>query len=136
MALQIDDDWKRQAQEEKRRLAEESKAREAAAKPPAVAPAAADAAADPRRARALPAADFPSLVSTMITQASYALGDYADGANEPAVDLDGAKFQLDLLAVVEEKTKGNLTPAEQALLDSALYEVRSRWVSVATAMIR
>ena len=55
---------------------------------------------------------------------------------EPVADLDMAKHQIDTLAVLEEKTKGNLTKDEQQSLDSALYELRMRYVSVATQLIR
>ena len=133
MALQIDDDWKKQAQEEKRRLAEQAKAREEAAKP-AIAPAAAAGAV--KAPRELPPADFTSLVQTMLTQAGYYLGEYAGSDGEPVVDLDGARFQMDLLGVLESKVKNNVTEAEQTALDSALYELRSRYVSIATQMIR
>lgn len=133
MALQIDDDWKKQAQEEKRRLAEQAKAREEAAA--AAAPATGRSGGE-RRSRELPPADFTSLVQTMLTQAGYYLGEYAGQDGEPMVDLDGAKFQIDLLEVLEDKAKGNLSQSEQSMLDAALYELRSRYVSIATQMIR
>lgn len=136
MALQVDDDWKRQAQEEKRRLAEEARAKEAAAATPAEGSNRATAAGEGRRRRSLPQPTFAALIQTMLTQASYALGEYAGPDGEPALDLDGARFQLGLLGVIEEKTSGHLTPEEQATLDGALYEIRSRYVSVATATIR
>ncbi|RYG87240.1 DUF1844 domain-containing protein, partial [bacterium] len=66
----------------------------------------------------------------------YALGEYAGPDGEPVVDLDTARFQLGLLSVIEARTKGNLSVDEQAELDGALYELRSRYVSVATSTIR
>ena len=42
-----------------------------------------------------------------------------------------AKHHIDTLAVLEEKTSGNLTDEEKKLLDNALYEVRMRYVQVA-----
>ena len=131
MAIQIDDDWKKQAQEEKRKLAEESRAREEAA-----AKAAPASAGGEKRAREMPPASFVTLISTMLTQAGYYLGEYAGQDGEPMVDLDAAKFQIDLLGVIEEKTKGNLAADEQKVLDGALYELRTRYVSIATQMIR
>lgn len=125
--LQIDDDWKKQAQEEKRRLAEQA----AAEKAPTVAPSR----EEPRQRRAVPAASFETLVSTLVTQALYYLGEMSQEA-EGAADLDLAKHQIDTLAVLEEKTKNNLTADEQRSLDSALYELRMRFVSVATQLIR
>lgn len=123
--LQIDDDWKKQAQEEKRRLA----AQAAAEKAP---PPSHD---EPRQRRAVPVASFETLVSTLVTQALYYLGEMSQDAEQVA-DLDMAKHQIDTLAVLEEKTKGNLTKDEQQSLDSALYELRMRYVSVATQLIR
>jgi Domain of unknown function (DUF1844) len=133
MTLQIDDDWKKQAQEEKRKLAEEAKARDEAARQSA---GARSATPGEKRPRELPPADFSAFVQTMLTQSSYYMGEYAGQDGEPMIDLDGAKFQIDLMGVIEEKTKGNLTPAEQGLLDAALYELRTRYVSLATQMIR
>jgi hypothetical protein len=137
MALQIDDDWKKQAQEEKRKLAEEAKAREEAAAA-AARPAGGSSASQSgsRAARDLPPADFTSLVGAILTQAGYYLGEYTGNDGEPVVDLDGAKYQIDLLGVLEEKVKNNVTPTEQGTLDAALYELRSRFVSIATQMIR
>lgn len=135
MALQVDDDWKKQAQEEKRRLAEQARAREesaAAAKPAA----ASSAAPESRRRRSLPEPSFLALVQTMLTQAHYALGEYAAADGEPMVDLDTARFQLGLLDVLEARTRNNLSVDEQQALDGALYELRSRYVQVATSMIR
>jgi len=146
--LQIDDDWKRQAQEEKRRLAEQQREREQqqqqqAARPPATpAVAATLAPSDPRRAgtssagRDVPEASFENLVQTLAAQAMYYLGEYAGQDGEPMVDLDAAKAQLDTLGLLEVKCKGNLTPPEQAALDGTLYELRMRYVSIATQMIR
>ena len=43
-----------------------------------------------------------------------------------------AKLQIDILGVLEEKTKGNLTEEEQNSLNVALYETRMRYVAVAS----
>ncbi|MFT3786055.1 MAG: DUF1844 domain-containing protein [Tepidisphaeraceae bacterium] len=129
--IQIDDDWKKQAQEEKRRLAEQQKAQASAA--PATAPAAATSG---RKVKSdLPSADFEAIVQQVMTQALYYLGELSED-ERAGVDLDGAKYQIDLLSVLEVKTAGNLTKDEQSLLDSALYDLRSRYVSIATQMIR
>ena len=130
--IHIDNDWKRQAQEEKKRLAEKE------AKPPAIAtPAAPSVAPSPATAarpgaRALPRASFAALVNSMLTQILYYLGDLTARGGEPQINLDMAKHQIDTLGVLEEKTRGNLTEEEKKLLDTALYEVRMRYVSVAS----
>jgi hypothetical protein len=43
-----------------------------------------------------------------------------------------AKHQIDILGILEEKTRGNLAEEEKQLLDTALYEARMRYVSVAS----
>jgi Domain of unknown function (DUF1844) len=124
--LQIDDDWKRQAQEEKRKLAEQQKAAEPKAVP----------AAPERKKRELPDATFDALVQSFASQAMYYLGEYAGPDGEPMVDLDLAKHQIDLVTLLETKCKGNLSGPEQGTLDSMLYELRMRYVSIATQLIR
>lgn len=137
-SLHIDTDWKRQAQEEKKRLAEEEarKAKESAAAPPAApAGAASPGRPGPAGARArgeLPPANFATLVQSMLTQILFYLGDLTTRGAEPSVNLDLAKHQIDILGVLEEKSRGNLTPEEKQLLDTALYETRMRYVSVAS----
>jgi hypothetical protein len=150
-SLHIDTDWKKQAQEEKRRLAEEEqkraaeKERAAATAAPPLGPAAAGPASagpSPARGRAgspggarergLPEASFPTLVNSLMTQVLLYLGELTPRGVEPQINLDMAKFNIDLLGVLEEKSKSNLTPEEQKLLDTALYETRMRYVNVAS----
>jgi hypothetical protein len=156
-SLHIDTDWKRQAQEEKKRLAEEAERKrpQAATPPPgagagmgmgaaaaAVPGAAASAGAATasrassatagRERGALPPPAFSTLVQSLVTQILFYLGELAPRGTEPQLNLDMAKHNIDMLGVLEEKTKGNLTPEEQRLLDGALYETRMRYVSVAT----
>jgi hypothetical protein len=154
-SLHIDTDWKKQAQEEKRKLADEEHKRAAdreaaksAASAPAMSPedlaptAGRPASAGPsspsrsrsgaRGERAIPEASFATLVSSLATQVLLYLGDLTPRGVEPQVNLDMAKFNVDLLGVIEEKTKNNLTPDEQKMLDNALYEARMRYVSVAS----
>ena len=117
----VDDDWKAQAQAEKERLAaEESQA-----------PSAAGGGAE----RQMPAASFEVLISSMVTQAMFALGAIEDPATQKRyLDLDLAKHHIDMLSVLEEKTKGNLSDEEAKLLDQALYESRMHYVQVANAV--
>src|SRR5690606_16617575 len=143
-SLSIDTDWKKQAQEEKRRLAEEAKKREEQAAEgiagrigPAGAAPAGDAAPASGRAqpRELPPASFATLVQSIVTQVLFYLGDLSPRGGEPTVNLDMAKHNVDILGMLEEKTRGNLTDEEKKLLDAALYEVRMRYVSVASQYI-
>ena len=140
LSLHIDTDWKKQAQEEKRKLAEQEKQKAAAPAPASVAPTRASAAqttaAAPRAGtRDVPVASFPALVQSIATQVLFFLGDLTPRGAEPQLNLDMAKYQIDLLGIVEEKTKNNLTADEQRLLDSALYETRMRFISVSSQIV-
>ena len=160
-SLHIDDDWKKQAQEEKKRLAEQQqKAASAPAAPrvpppgmamppggaavpgpgggPAMAasPAAATAGRGARGARQLPEASFATLVQSVLTQAMFYLGELSPYGGEPTLNLDMARHQVDTLGVLEEKTANNLNEEEKRLLDAALYDVRTRFVSVASQFIQ
>ena len=142
-SLHVDTDWKKQAQEEKRKLAEEQAKKAAAATPatsatPSMAPTdprapAAAGARKGRRERELPPASFATLVNSIMSQVLYYLGDLRQG--EAAANLDMAKYQLDTLGVIEQKTTGNLSPDEQKLLDAALYETRTRFIGVASQYV-
>jgi hypothetical protein len=143
-SLHIDNDWKKQAQEEKRRLVEQEQKRQeqeraARAAPPTISPEPAMAGAGPasagRGGREAPQANFNTLVQSHWTQAMLYLGELAMSGMEPVVDLDRAKHQLDMLGVIEDKTKGNLAEDEQRLLDGALYETRARYINVASQYI-
>jgi hypothetical protein len=141
--LHIDDDWKRQAQEEKERLAREVAAKSAKpAAPPPGAPqpprgqafeAAAQATANPDEMIELPQASFAELVRTLATQAAIFMSGQVDPeTGEPVQNLDLAKHNIDLLRVLEEKTKGNLTDDEKRLLDTLQYELLNAYVSAAS----
>src|SRR5262249_47619805 len=85
-----------------------------------------------RGARAMPEASFPTTGTSLLTQALLYLRDRTPRGVEPQVNLDMARFNVDLLGVIEQKSKGNLSDGEQKLLDNALYETRMRFVSVAS----
>ena len=70
-----------------------------------------------------------------MTQVLFYLGELGSRGGGTSVNLDMAKHNVDLLAVLDDKTKGNLSPEEQQLLDTALYETRMRYVSVASQYI-
>jgi len=77
----------------------------------------------------LPRPDFKMFLSGLAGQAVIHLGlaeDPSTGKREK--DLDKAKYTIDLLQVVKEKTQGNLDAEEQKLLDGMLYDLRMRYV--------
>ena len=55
---------------------------------------------------------------------------------QPQVDLIGARQTIDTLALLKDKTKGNLTPKEESLLQNALYEMRMAYVEVTNAIAK
>jgi hypothetical protein len=81
---------------------------------------------------ALPQIDFSTFVVSLSTSALYHLGLVADpetGKTE-APDLGLASQTIDTLAILQEKTRGNLDADEERLLESLLYELRMRFVEV------
>ena len=118
----IDEDWKQQAEREKEILAAQEKAEKQKTKQ-----------AEPARGP-LPKGDFAALVSMLVTQAMFALGllqveGQDDQKKEP--DLELAKYNIDMLETLEEKTKGNLTEQEEKVLENVLSQVRMGYVKVA-----
>jgi hypothetical protein len=156
----VDDDWKAQARAEKEKLARELEQQKQAAaagaasggvavgaaqaQPAGPGTAAAQAGAPTREAAAakaaqerhLPAASFASHVNSLVAQVFMALGGMEDPRTKRRyVDLDLAKYHIDTLAVLEQKTKGNLTEDEKRLLDQGLYECRMQYVHVAQSVV-
>jgi hypothetical protein len=79
----------------------------------------------------LPAIDFATFVLSLSHSALVHLGDAPDPSGGPARrDVPMAKQTIDLLAVLQEKTEGNLTGEEERLLDQVLYDLRMRFVEV------
>ncbi len=77
---------------------------------------------------------FATLVMSLSTQALVCLGEIPAAPGEPPRrDLPGARSVIDLLGVLEKKTRGNLDPEEAALLERILYDLRLRYVEVARA---
>lgn len=78
----------------------------------------------------LPPPDFSFLVSSLMFQAQVELGllHFGDEKEQPVANLPRAKHSIDLLGVLEEKTKGNLSLEEQRLLANGLTELRFRFV--------
>ena len=117
----VDDDWKQQAQKEKEDLAAQEKTQEVGE----------DKAKGDRGP--LPKGDFAALVSMIVTQAFYSLGlvqfEGQDEKKEP--DLELAKYNIDMLETIEEKTKGNLSKEEEAVLENTLGQLRMAYVKLA-----
>jgi len=81
-----------------------------------------------------PPANWDSLLGSLAGQAMMYLGAYADPrTGMPIIELDAARHYIDLLGVLEEKTKNNLDEAQTKDLATVIYELRMRYVQVAQA---
>ena len=77
-----------------------------------------------------PEPDFTFFVTTLSIQASIALGVMANPVtNKNEENIPQAKFLIDTMAMLQEKTKNNLTPEETSLLETVLYELRMHYIS-------
>ncbi|MBS3821993.1 MAG: DUF1844 domain-containing protein [Planctomycetes bacterium] len=120
-----DEDWKAEAQKEKEELAKEA---DQGTEGGAAGPAAAGG------ERQIPEASFVTLVNTLATQAMMALGGVEDPqTGKRYLDLELAKFHIDSLAVLQEKTEGNLDNDEAKLIEKAIYELRMGYVRMQQA---
>ena len=82
----------------------------------------------------IPPANFTFLVESILMQTQIQLGllnfgEQDDKPNEPNLPL--ARHSIDMLAMIQEKTRGNLTVEEQRLIENGLTELRFRFVQVA-----
>ncbi len=110
--IQVDDDWKAEARREKEKLAGQEQSHES---PP-------------------PDASFMGLIDMIAMQALISLGGAAGpGGEQIPPNPAAAKHFVDMLQVLDDKTKNNLTDEERKHLDTVLYEVRMGYVQGAGA---
>ncbi len=83
-----------------------------------------------------PAMNFERLVQSVYMTAIMQLGGGTPEGQKPQVDLMGARQSVDMLAVIAEKSAGNLTREEQRLADSALFELRLAFLDITQALSR
>jgi hypothetical protein len=116
----FDDDWKERVQAEKA-----AAARQSAAASASTGSAQQEAAHEP-----LPPPSLSVLISTLATQAVAALQPADSSPGQTAQDrLALAKYHIDLLGILADKTKGNLTSEEAKLLETILHELRMLYVT-------
>lgn len=121
----VDDDWKSQAQAEKAKLAAAEAQKKA--QQPAQAGSGAPGGA--------PTAEFGELIRMFALPALMYLGQMPDPQTGKAVvALDIARLHIDLLGLLEDKTRGNLSDEEQKLLSGTLNELRLAYVEIAKAI--
>ena len=115
----VDDDWKEEAKKEKEKLAEEEKVEK-------------ETVEQEKGQTKFPKGDFAALVSLLTTQAFYAMGVLnVEGQEGMEPDLGLAKYNIDMLEALEEKTKGNLNEQEEKVLTETLSQLRMVYVQVA-----
>jgi len=117
----VDEDWKRRAQAEKEVDAQKVAGAPAAAAAPGAAPRA-DVKANPM---------FRGLIESLASQALLYMGAMRDPMTGQAhQDLNQAQTMIDMLGMIEEKTKGNLAKEEAEMLKEVLDEVRMHFVRI------
>ncbi|CAG1008500.1 hypothetical protein PHYC_03574 [Phycisphaerales bacterium] len=117
----IDSDWKTQAQAEKQRLEQQEAAKKAQTA----------AAGESEALR------FEDLVGLFATQALSYMGYIPDPQTGQAmISLEYARLNIDMLGVLEAKTKGNLSDDEQKMLQKTLAELRGAFVEVSRAVAK
>jgi hypothetical protein len=114
----IDEDWKSQVEAEKEAARHADESPQAAKSP-------SDDVHGP-----LPPPDFTFLIGSLYVQGAMALGMFVNPMNNKReMQPSHAKHAIDLLAMLQEKTKGNLTAEESEELETALHELRMIYVS-------
>ena len=107
----VDEEWKKEVQREKERLAKEAESKRREKEPP------------------LPQPNFALFLSGLATETLVHLGQVENPlTKKKEKHLDRAKYSIDLLSIIQEKTKGNLTDEEKTLLEQLLYDLRMRFV--------
>jgi hypothetical protein len=123
----IDEDWKSQVEAER---AEAAKAKSAKTETPAATDKDESETTDPP----MPDASFELLLTTLATEALVALGQVPHPVTgKTQVERNQAKFLIDTVDVLRQKTAGNLTTSEQQVIDSLLHQMRLVFVHTANA---
>ncbi|MGO9539399.1 MAG: DUF1844 domain-containing protein [Terriglobales bacterium] len=79
---------------------------------------------------------FERFMASLYMTAMLQMGLMHQQGEQPRLDIIGARQTIDTLALLAEKTKGNLTPTEENFLQNSLYEVRMAYVEVTNALSR
>lgn len=79
---------------------------------------------------------FERFLASLYMSAMLQLGMMHEEGGQPRIDLIGARQTIDTLALLQEKTKTNLTSAEENFLQNSLYELRMAYIEVTNALAR
>jgi hypothetical protein len=116
----IDEDWKSQVEAEKEALSQETQSQEADKGP-----------TQPTFPSDMPPASFEMLVTTFASEAMVALGQVPNPfTNEHTLSWDQARSAIDMLQVLQDKTKGNLSTEEAAMIETLLHQLRLAFVTL------
>ena len=81
-------------------------------------------------AKQLPPIDFPSYILSYYTQGLVLLGEVPSPySGKKEEDVEASRHTIDILTMLQEKTKGNLRQDEQQLLENVLYELRMKYMA-------
>ena len=86
---------------------------------------------DPQPDEKLPEIDFVSFVMSLAASALLQMGEHEDGTSGGPVNLPMAKQTIDIIGMLREKTRGNLTAEEDHIVETALYDLRMRFLQTA-----
>lgn len=131
----VDESWKEQASLEKNVLGEESQLQDDQATPgsaqtPQQSPEAQKGAEQPQAMEV----NFLNYITSLGFQAMIFLGEIPNPVtNEVDKNLDQAKFLIDTLSMLGEKTAGNLSDQEKELLENSVYELQMKYVQISSA---
>lgn len=108
----VNEEWKKTVQEKKETVGEE--------KP------------EQKTKQRIPEASFNLFISSLVTQILINLGEVENPFNKKKEqNLDQAKFIIDTLQIIRDKTRGNLSDDEEKYLDTMLYDLRMRYIEKA-----
>lgn len=127
----IDEDWKSQVAAEKAAAARAA-SKESGEQPTTGKPGAGKSGIGGPVDYPMPPASLELLITTLATEALMALGQIPHPqSGEPIFAPQQAKYLIDTIEVIQDKTKGNTTPQESQLLEEVLHQLRLAYVQIA-----
>ena len=85
-------------------------------------------------AEAAPDTTFEHVIQSIYLSAVMGMGAGTEQGQKPRIDIVGARQSIDMLSILQDKTKGNLTEKEQRLLQNALFDLRMMFVELTNAI--
>ena len=79
---------------------------------------------------------FEHVIQSIYLSAAMAMGAGTEQGQQPRIDIIGARQSIDMLSILQDKTKGNLNDKEQRLLQNALFDLRMMFVEITNAIAK